>query len=127
MGQKVNPIGLRLGINKTWDSRWFAQSGDYGDLLHEDLKIREYLEKELSAASISKIVIERPHKKCRVTIHSARPGIIIGKKGSDIEKLRRKLSAMTDSEVHININEIRKPEIDATIVAQGIAQQLERR
>lgn len=127
MGQKINPIGLRLGINRTWDSRWFASTGEYGNLLHEDIKIREYLEKELSAASISKIVIERPHKKCRVTIHSARPGIIIGKKGADIEKLRRKLGEMTDSEVHININEVRKPEIDATIVAQGIAQQLERR
>ncbi|MEM9279450.1 MAG: KH domain-containing protein, partial [Pseudomonadota bacterium] len=87
MGQKVNPIGLRLGINRTWDSRWFASKGEYGGLLHEDLKIREYLEQELAAASISKIVIERPHKKCRVTIHSARPGIIIGKKGADIEKL----------------------------------------
>ena len=127
MGQKVNPIGLRLSINRTWDSRWFATKGEYGSLLHEDIKIREYLEKELSAASISKIVIERPHKKCRVTIHSARPGIIIGKKGADIEKLRRKLGEMTDSEVHININEVRKPEIDATIVAQSIAQQLERR
>ncbi len=127
MGQKVNPIGMRLGINRTWDSRWFAGKGEYGTLLHEDIKIREYLEDALSAASISKIVIERPHKKCRVTIHSARPGIIIGKKGADIEKLRKKLGEMTDSEVHININEVRKPEIDATIVAQSIAQQLERR
>ncbi|MEM7302304.1 MAG: 30S ribosomal protein S3 [Pseudomonadota bacterium] len=127
MGQKVNPVGLRLGINRTWDSRWFATKGEYGDLLNQDLKIREYLNKELKAASISKIVIERPHKKCRVTIHSARPGIIIGKKGADIEKLRKKVASMTDSEVHINIVEIRKPEIDATIVAQSIAQQLERR
>ncbi len=127
MGQKINPIGMRLGINRTWDSRWFANRGEYGRLLHEDLKIREYLEKELAAASISKIVIERPHKKCRVTVHSARPGIIIGKKGADIEKLRKKLSSMTASEVHINIVEVRKPEIDATIVAQSIAQQLERR
>ncbi len=127
MGQKVNPIGMRLGINRTWDSRWFASKNDYGGLLHEDLKIREYLENELSAASISKVVIERPHKKCRVTIHSARPGIIIGKKGADIEKLRRKLTKMTDSEIHINIVEVRKPEVDATIVAQSIAQQLERR
>ncbi|MCG6858528.1 MAG: 30S ribosomal protein S3 [Salaquimonas sp.] len=127
MGQKVNPLGMRLGINRTWDSRWFAGKGEYGKLLHEDLKIREYLEKELSAASISKIVIERPHKKCRVTIHAARPGIIIGKKGADIEKLRKRLSEMTNSEVHINIVEVRKPEIDATIVAQSIAQQLERR
>ncbi len=127
MGQKINPIGFRLGINRTWDSRWFATKGEYGNLLHEDIAIRAYLEKELAAASISKIVIERPHKKCRVTIHSARPGIIIGKKGADIEKLRRKLGEMTSSEVHININEVRKPEIDATIVAQSIAQQLERR
>jgi len=127
MGQKVNPIGMRLGINRTWDSRWFADNAEYGKLLHEDIKIREYLQKELAAASIAKIVIERPHKKCRVTIHSARPGIIIGKKGADIEKLRRKLMTMTASEVHINIVEVRKPEIDATIVAQSIAQQLERR
>ncbi len=127
MGQKINPIGFRLGINRTWDSRWFATKGEYGSLLHEDIAIREYLEKELAAASIAKVVIERPHKKCRVTIHSARPGIIIGKKGADIEKLRRKLGEMTSSEVHININEVRKPEIDATIVAQSIAQQLERR
>jgi small subunit ribosomal protein S3 len=127
MGQKVNPIGMRLGINRTWDSRWFANKGEYGRLLHEDIAIREYLEKELSAASISKVVIERPHKKCRISIHSARPGIIIGKKGADIEKLRKKLSAMTSSDVHINIVEVRKPELDATIVAQSIAQQLERR
>lgn len=127
MGQKVNPVGMRLGINRTWDSRWFANKGEYGKLLHEDITIREYLEKELSAASLSKIVIERPHKKCRISIHSARPGIIIGKKGADIEKLRKKLSAMTSSDVHINIVEVRKPELDATIVAQSIAQQLERR
>jgi small subunit ribosomal protein S3 len=127
MGQKVNPIGMRLGINRTWDSRWFANKGEYGKLLHEDIAIREYLEKELSAASISKIVIERPHKKCRISIHSARPGIIIGKKGADIEKLRKKLSQMTSSDVHINIVEVRKPELDAAIVAQSIAQQLERR
>lgn len=127
MGQKINPIGFRLGINRTWDSRWFATKGEYGQLVHEDLAIRSYLEKELSAASIAKVVIERPHKKCRVSIHAARPGIIIGKKGADIEKLRKKVGTMTDSEVHINIVEVRKPEIDATIVAQSIAQQLERR
>ena len=127
MGQKVNPVGLRLGINRTWDSRWFANTGEYGKLLHEDLKIRKYLEKELKQAAISKIVIERPHKKCRVTIHSARPGLIIGKKGADIEKLRRKLTEMTKAETHLNIVEVRKPEIDATLVAQSIAQQLERR
>jgi small subunit ribosomal protein S3 len=127
MGQKVNPIGLRLGINRTWDSRWFANTGEYGKLLHEDIKIRKYLEKELKQAAISKVVIERPHKKCRVTIHSARPGLIIGKKGADIEKLRKKVSEMTKSETHLNIVEVRKPEIDSTLVAQGIAQQLERR
>jgi small subunit ribosomal protein S3 len=127
MGQKVNPIGLRLGINRTWDSRWFARKGEYGKLLLEDMKVRDTLSKDLKQAAVSKIVIERPHKKCRVTIHSARPGIVIGKKGADIEKLRKKVSALTDSEVHINIVEVRKPELDATLVAAGIAQQLERR
>ena len=127
MGQKVNPIGLRLGINRTWDSRWFANKGEYGRLLHEDIKIRKVLMDELKQAAVSKIVIERPHKKARVTIHSARPGIVIGKKGADIEKLRRRVSTMTDSEVHINIVEVRKPEIDANLVAASIAQQLERR
>jgi small subunit ribosomal protein S3 len=127
MGQKVNPVGLRLGINRTWDSRWFANKGEYGRLLHEDMKIRKSLMDDLKQAAVSKIVIERPHKKCRVTIHSARPGIVIGKKGADIEKLRKKVAAMTDSEVHINIVEVRKPEIDANLVAASIAQQLERR
>jgi len=127
MGQKVNPIGLRLGINRTWDSRWFAAREEYGRLLHEDLKIREFLKGKLTAAGISKIVIERPHRKCRVSIHSARPGVIIGKKGADIEKLRNELSRLTDSEVHLNIVEVRKPEIDAQLVAENIAQQLERR
>ena len=127
MGQKVNPVGLRLGINRTWDSRWYANTGEYGKLLHEDIKIRSYLEKELKQAAISKVVIERPHKKCRVTIHAARPGLIIGKKGADIEKLRKKLTEMTKSETHLNIVEVRKPEIDAKLVAQSIAQQLERR
>ncbi|WP_274427171.1 30S ribosomal protein S3 [Chelativorans sp. YIM 93263] len=127
MGQKVNATGLRLGINRTWDSRWFADNAEYGHLLHEDLKIRNYIEKELKQAAISKIVIERPHKKCRVTIHSARPGLIIGKKGADIEKLRRKLTQMTNAETHLNIVEVRKPETDAALIAQSIAQQLERR
>jgi small subunit ribosomal protein S3 len=127
MGQKINPVGFRLGINRTWDSRWFAEKGEYGDLLQEDLKIRDYLTKELKQAAISKVVIERPHKKCRISIHSARPGLIIGKKGADIEKLRRKLSVMTNSETHLNIVEVRKPEVDAVLVAQSIAQQLERR
>jgi small subunit ribosomal protein S3 len=126
MGQKVNPIGLRLGINKTWDSRWYA-GGDFADKLHEDLKIRAYLKKQLNAAGISKIVIERPAKKAIVSIHTARPGIVIGKKGSDIEKIKKDLSRFTKDELHINIIEIRKPELDATLVAEGIAQQLERR
>ena len=127
MGQKVNPIGLRLGINRTWDSRWFANKGEYGKLLHEDMKIRELLLKMLKQAAVSKIVIERPHKKCRVTIHSARPGVVIGKKGADIDKIRKTVAGITDSEVVINIVEVRKPEIDATLVAESIAQQLERR
>ncbi len=127
MGQKVNPIGLRLGINKTWDSRWFASDEEYGNLLHEDVKIRDTLMEDLKQAAVSRVVVERPHKKCRVTIHTARPGIVIGKKGADIEKLRKKVAAMTKSEVHINIVEVRKPEVDAHLVAQSIAQQLERR
>jgi len=127
MGQKTSPVGLRLQINRTWDSRWFAEGQDYGRLLLEDLKIRKSILSKLPQAAISKVVIERPHKKCRVTIHAARPGLIIGKKGADIEKLRKKLMEMTKSETHLNIVEVRKPEIDATLVAQSIAQQLERR
>ena len=127
MGQKISPIGLRLGVNRTWDSRWYADGEAYGDLLHADLKIREFIFAELPQAGISKVVIERPAKKCRVTIYSARPGVIIGKKGADIETLRRKLAAMTDSELHLNIVEVRKPELDAQLVAESIAQQLERR
>jgi small subunit ribosomal protein S3 len=127
MGQKINPTGFRLGINRTWDSRWYANTGEYGKLLHEDLAIRKYLLNELKQAAVSKVVIERPHKKCRITVHSARPGIVIGKKGADIEKLRKKLTSMTGVETHINIVEVRKPETDATLVAQSIAQQLERR
>jgi len=126
MGQKVNPIGLRLGINRTWDSRWFADD-NYADLLHEDLRIRKYLRERLQQAGVSRIVIERPAKKARITIHTARPGVVIGKKGADIEKLRSALQSMTGSEVHLNIVEIRKPEIDATLVAENIASQLERR
>ena len=126
MGQKVNPISLRLGINRTWDSRWFAD-GDYATLLHEDLRIRKFLHKKLVQAGISKVIIERPAKKARVTIHTARPGVVIGKKGADIEVLRRAISKMTGSEVHLNIVEVRKPEIDGQLVAENIAQQLERR
>src|SRR5262245_53107921 len=127
MGQKVNPVGLRLGINRTWDSRWYSGKNEYGKLLHEDKKIREQLQKQLKQAAVSKIVIERPHKKCRVTIHSARPGVVIGKKGADIEKLRKEVAKLTDSDVVLNIVEIRKPELDAKLVAESIAQQLERR
>jgi small subunit ribosomal protein S3 len=126
MGQKVNPVGLRIGINRTWDSRWYADS-QYAALLHEDIKLREFLFGRLSQAGVARVVIERPAKKARVTIHTARPGVVIGKKGADIEKLRTELSKMTGSEVHLNIVEIRKPEIDARLVAENIAQQLERR
>jgi len=127
MGHKVNPVGLRLQVNRTWDSRWYANTKEYGDLLHEDLRIREFIKKECKQAGISRVVIERPHRKCRVTIHTARPGVIIGKKGADIEKLRQKLAKFTDSELHLNIVEIRRPEIDAQLVAENICQQLERR
>lgn len=127
MGQKVNPIGMRLGVNRTWESRWYASKGDYAGLLHEDLKIRDTLMRDLRQAGVARVVIERPHKKCRVTIHSARPGVIIGKKGADIEKLKSKIASMTDSEVVVNIVEVRKPEVDAQLVAESIAQQLERR
>lgn len=127
MGQKVNPVGLRVGINRTWDSRWFASRGEYGRLLHEDMAIRDHVLKMQRQAGIAKVIIERPHKKCRITVHTARPGVLIGKKGTDIEKLKGELAALTPSEVHLNVVEIRKPEIDATLIAEGIAQQLERR
>lgn len=126
MGQKVNPIGLRLGINRTWDSRWYADA-NYADLLHADLKIRKFLKQRLAQAGVSRVVVERPAKKARITIHTARPGVIIGKKGQDIETLRRELCKMTNSDVHLNIVEIRKPELDAQLVAENVAQQLERR
>ncbi|MEA1071828.1 30S ribosomal protein S3 [Sphingomonas sp. LY29] len=127
MGNKSSAIGLRLQINRTWDSRWFAEGQDYGRLLLEDLKIRQHIFKILPQAAISKVVIERPAKLARISIYAARPGVIIGKKGSDIEKLKKILGKMTSSEVSLNIVEIRKPEIDARLVAQGIADQLERR
>jgi small subunit ribosomal protein S3 len=127
MGQKVNPIGFRLGVNRTWDSRWYAGKKEYGKLLQEDIKIRAHLSDRLKQAGVSRIVIERPHKKCRITIHSARPGVVIGKKGADIEKLKNDVQKYTSDEVHLNIVEIRKPEIDAKLVAENIAQQLERR
>ena len=127
MGQESSPVGLRLQINRTWDSRWFAEGQDYGRLLLEDLKIRRTIIEKLPQAAISKVVIERPAKICRISIYAARPGVIIGKKGADIEKLKRELQKMTGSEVSLNIVEIRKPEIDAKLVAENIAQQLERR
>jgi len=130
MGQKVHPTGIRLGIVKDWTSKWYADSKDYSVLLNADLRVREFLQKELAQASVSRIQIERPARNARITIHTARPGIVIGKKGEDIEKLRQKVSKMMGlpmAAVHINIEEIRKPELDATLVAQSVAQQLERR
>ncbi|MBV7255467.1 30S ribosomal protein S3 [Pacificimonas sp. WHA3] len=127
MGHKSNPIGLRLQVNRTWDSRWFADGETYARQLVEDLKIREYILKTVPQAAISKVVIERPAKLCRVSVYAARPGVIIGKKGADIDKLRKAIGAMTNSEVSLNIVEIRKPEVDAMLVAQGVADQLERR
>ena len=126
MGQKVKPIGLRVGINRTWDSRWYA-GRNYGELLHQDIQLRTYLMDRLKQAAISRVVIERPAGRARVTIHAGRPGLIIGKKGQDIEKLRADLSARIGGEVSLNIVEVRKPEIDAKLVAENIAQQLERR
>ena len=126
MGQKINPIGLRVGINRTWDSRWFA-CRDYATLLHQDLKLRNHLLSSLSQAGCSKVIIERPAKRARITIHAARPGVVIGRKGQDIEKLRLELGKMAGSEVSLNIVEIRKPEIDARLIAENISSQLERR
>tara|TARA_B100000989_G_scaffold122508_1_gene90483 strand:- start:2083 stop:2760 length:678 start_codon:yes stop_codon:yes gene_type:complete len=126
MGQKVNPYGIRLGINKTWSSRWFSKN-DYTKLLHQDLKIKSYVEKKLKNASISKINIERAAKKLRLSIYSSRPGIIIGKKGADIETLKKDLSKMSNLEVFLDIKEVRKPEVEAKLVAENIATQLEKR
>ncbi|MCX7546159.1 30S ribosomal protein S3 [Marinicella gelatinilytica] len=127
MGQKVHPIGIRLGISKQHNAKWYAERGQFADQLVKDIKVRDYLHSKLAHASISKIEIERPAKNARITIHSARPGIVIGKKGEDIEKLKNELSAMMGLPTHISVNEIRKPELDAFLVAQGIASQLERR
>ena len=127
MGQKINPIGFRLGVNRTWDSRWFADGEDYGRLLHQDIKLRKAIKLRLNQAGVSRVIIERPHKKCRITIYAARPGVIIGKKGGDIDKLRKDLAAMTEGEVLLNIVEVRKPETDSQLIAEGITQQLERR
>ena len=126
MGQKVNPIGLRLGINKSWSSKWFAEKS-YGNLVHQDIKLRQFLKKKFYHAGISKIEIERAAEKAKVNIHAARPGIIIGKKGSEIEKLKKELDGMTGGETIINIMEVRKPEVDAQLVAESVALQLERR
>jgi small subunit ribosomal protein S3 len=127
MGQKSNPIGLRLQINRTWDSRWYAEGAEYGRMLLEDIRIRKFIFETLPQAAISKVVIERPAKNCRVSIYAARPGVIIGKKGADIEKLKKQINKFTNAEVSLNIVEIRKPEVDARLVAQGIADQLIRR
>ena len=126
MGQKVNAISLRVGINKTWDSRWYA-GADYADKLHEDFKIQKYLKKNLEAAGISKIVIERPSKKAHITIHTARPGVVIGKKGADIDKIKKDITKFTKDEVQVNIVPVAKPELDATLIAESVAQQLEKR
>ncbi len=126
MGQKVNPVGLRLGGIKTWKSQWYSQ-GDFSKLLHEDIKVRKFLKEKLFSAGISKIEIERAAGKVKVNIHAARPGIIIGKKGAEIEKLKKDVEAITSNEVIVNILEVRKPEADAQLVAEGVAQQLERR
>ena len=124
MGQKVNPIGLRLGVNRGWDSIWFAKKGDYGKYLIEDYKIRQFIRKNITNAGISEIVIERSSKKCIVSIHTSRPGFVIGKKGSDIEKIKSKISKITKDEVTVNIKEIKKPELNSYLVAENIAQQL---
>ena len=127
MGHKVHPIGFRLGIAKDWNSTWFAEKSDYAEQLNSDLQVREYLQKRLAQAAVSRIQIERPAKSARITIHTARPGIVIGKKGEDIERLRRDVSQLMGVPTHITVAEIRKPELDAQLVAEGVAQQLERR
>ena len=127
MGQKVNPISMRLGINRTWDSRWYAGKNEYSKLIQEDIHMREMIFKDLKNAAIANVVIERPHKKCLVTIHSGRPGLIIGKKGADIESLKNTLVKMTNLEVFLDIKEVRKPEVEAKLVAENIATQLEKR
>lgn len=127
MGQKVHPTGIRLGIVKDHSSVWYAEGGDYADKLHADILVREHVQKKLASASVSRVDIQRPAASARVTIHTARPGVVIGKKGEDVEKLRNELTAMMGVPVHINIEEVRKPDLDAPLVAQSVAQQLERR
>ena len=127
MGQKINPTGFRLPVTRDWDSRWYASNKDFAQTLNEDLKVREYLKKKLKNASVARILIERPAKTARITIFSARPGVVIGKKGEDIEVLRKELQALMNVPVHVNIEEVRKPEIDAQLIGDSIAQQLEKR
>ena len=127
MGQKINPIGFRLGVNRSWDSIWYAKKNDYGKFLIEDYKIRQYIRKNIINSGVSEIIIERSSKKCSVSIHTSRPGFVIGKKGADIEKIKSKISKITDSEVFVNIKEIKKPELNAYLVAENIAQQLVKR
>ena len=127
MGQKVNPIGLRLGVNRGWDSLWFAKKKEYGKFLIEDYRIREYIKKNIVNSGISQIIIERPTKKCVVTIYTSRPGFVIGKKGSDIEKIKKSLSKISNMDITLNIKEIKKPELNAYLVAENIAQQLVKR
>lgn len=127
MGQKVHPIGIRLGYIKDWTSRWFAESKDYPELLYQDLTIRDFIKQKLKHASVSRIQINRPANNAQITVHTARPGIVIGKKGEDIDALRRQVSLMMEIPVHMNVEEIRKPELDAQLVAEGVAQQLEKR
>lgn len=127
MGQKIHPTGFRLAVTRDWGSRWYAPSGDFAKMLHEDLKVRQFLKKRLKNASIGRVIIERPAKNARVTLYSARPGVVIGKKGEDIEKLKGELQKIVGVPVHVNIEEVRKPEIDAKLIADNIAQQLEKR
>ena len=127
MGQKVNPIGLRVGINRTWDSIWFAKKREYGKLLIEDYKIRDYIKKNVVNSGVSQVIIERTSRKCIVSICTSRPGFVIGKKGSDVEKIKKNLSKMTSSEISLNIKEVKKPELNAYLVAENIAQQLVKR
>ena len=127
MGQKVNPIGFRLGINRSWDSIWFSKKREYGKLLIEDYKIREYVKKNVVNSGVSQVLIERTSKKCIISIYTSRPGFVIGKKGSDIEKIKKNLSKISNTEVHLNIKEIKRPELNAYLVAENIAQQLVKR
>ena len=127
MGQKVHPVGFRLGINRGWDSIWYAKKSDYSKFLIEDYKIRDYIKKNIINAGVSEVIIERSSKKCTVSIYTSRPGFVIGKKGSDIDKIKNKISKITDSEVFVNIKEIKKPELNAYLVAENIAQQLVKR